>query len=401
MAVSFVNQSQTGSATVTLPTSILAGDVIVLFGFRNTTTSPTLASGYTNVSSQSANGISFRSMYKFAVGTESGTTVTLTNANVVQCAVYRGVSRVGNATSTTNASSANTSIAGIGTFQDTDGSSWAVSYGGSLQTTSMGTPSATTIRGTTQTGTSCMALIGDSNTGVNSWGLRTSANGTNAAGGGGSLELIPIGAKIETLTDLFDQPTLNSKWLSTIGGSATITYDTTGATVTFPSSSTASTLGQVASKSFFDLTASYAFSQVLAFPSAATAANGELRLLIWDTPSNNYVRWVYESGTIFAQYMVLGTKSTPFSIAYNPAVHVYWRIRELSGSIYWDTSVDGLSWSNQTSVTTPITITALSMFLVGGCYQVETNPGTFKWNNVNILPSIIVTQVSTAMMMGV
>jgi hypothetical protein len=387
MAVSFVNSAKAGTNSITLPSGIQAGDIIVLFGFRNTTTAPTLPTGYTNISSQSANGISYRSAYKIATGSESGTSVTFTNANVIQCAVYRGASRVGNAASTTNASSANTSIAGIGTFVNTDGTSWAVLYGGSAQTTSMSTPSAVTLRGTTQTGTSCMALIGDSNTGVSTWGLRTSANGTNAAGGGGSVELIPIGAKVATLTDPFNQNTLGALWTQTTGGSATMAYSPTGATVTYPSSSTSSTLGQVQSASLFDLTSSSAFVQVLAVPSASTSADGELRLQL---DSTNWVRFVYEAGTLYAQKMINGSRSTVTSAAYNATTHAWWRIEESGGTITFKVSSDGLTWSNFTGTpTTTVTFayTALRVMILGSCFQAESSPGTFKWNNFNTAPA--------------
>lgn len=188
MAISFIGQAQAAAATVTIPAATQVGDIMIIFAYRNTTTAPTLPAGWTSIFTQSANGNSMRMGYKFAVG--SDTSGTWTNANVLQCAVYRGVSGIGGSGSTTNASAATTTVSGIGSMTVTDGSSWAVSGAGSLQTTSMAAIGSTVQRGTTQAGTTSMALIGDSNGGVASWAQHTSAVGTNAAGAGGSVELL-------------------------------------------------------------------------------------------------------------------------------------------------------------------------------------------------------------------
>jgi hypothetical protein len=398
MAISFINQSQAGTNSITLPSSIQAGDFIILFGYRNTTTAPTLATGYTNISNQSANSNSFRTMYKIAAGTESGTSVTITNANVIQCSVYRGVSRLGGAGSTTNASQSTTTISGIGTMQLTDSSSWVVSYAGSLQTTSMSTPSGTTLRGTTQTGTSCMGLICDTNAGVASWAQHTSTNGTNAVGGGGSFELVAQGAALSTYSDAFDQNSLGASWTQTTAGSATMSYSVAGAVCTFPASSTSATIGRVLSKSAYTLIGSSGYLGVLTTPLVTTSADGEFRLSL---DANNWVRWVEEAGTLYAQYMIAGSRTTATSFAYNSTTHKFWRMNESGGTVFWDTSSDGSSWTNQGSVANPITLTALQVYIAGSCFQNEISPGTYTWNDFNTIPAGGVTITSpTHMMMG-
>jgi hypothetical protein len=46
--------------------------------------------------------------------------------------------------------------------------------------------------------------------------------------------------------------------------------------------------------------------------------------------------------------------STPmlFSTSYSPSLHRWWRIRESSGTLYWETSPNGNSWTSQTSYPT-------------------------------------------------
>lgn len=187
MAISFIDHAEAATTSVTLPAGTTVGDIIVIFAFRGVLGQPNLPGGYTNIFSQSANTISFRCGYKIAVG--SDTSGTWTNADFIQAVVYRGVSGVGGAGSNTNAAATTTTVPGIGTFNVTDGTSWAVSFGGSLQIISMSTPASTTLR-STETATLDMGICFDSGAGVSSWGQHTSTNGLSAAGGGGSVELV-------------------------------------------------------------------------------------------------------------------------------------------------------------------------------------------------------------------
>lgn len=188
MAVSFVDQASAAANSVTLPAGLQASDLILIFAFRSTTTAPSLPAGYTNVFSQSANGLSFRLGYKIAAGGDSSG--TWTNADFLIAEVYRGASGVGGAGSGTNASAANTTIPGVGTFTKTDGTSWVASFGGSLQVVSMSTPATTTLRSTQVDLTLCMGIGIDTNAGVSSYGQKMSTNGVSAAGGGGSVEIL-------------------------------------------------------------------------------------------------------------------------------------------------------------------------------------------------------------------
>lgn len=204
-------------------------------------------------------------------------------------------------------------------------------------------------------------------------------------------------ALMETLQDPFNQAIINTTpWFVTQAGSATVTASSSGAQANFPASCTAATDGDISGNFTYDLTNSYAYMQVLTIPSAATAADAVFTLTQLGG-TGNYVRWVVEGGTLFAQYALAYAPTTLFSVAYNSTTHKYWRIREgtgagaggSAGTLYWDTSTDGVSWTNRASVaTSTITggITAITPIIGGVCYQVETNPGVFKWNNFNVIP---------------
>lgn len=196
-----------------------------------------------------------------------------------------------------------------------------------------------------------------------------------------------------SLTDPFNQITLDtSKWVEFLAGSATTTYALSGAQVNYPASTTAATDGDISSITTWSLINSYGYVRVLAVPLAAGITDAEMRFQI---NSSNYLRWVYESGTLYAQYNVAGVKTTAFSVTYNSSTHLWWQIREgtgnglggTPGTVYWDTSSDGINWTNRASVADPITLTALTVLIAGLGTGNDSNPGAFKWNNFNTAPT--------------
>lgn len=228
MAIAFQAQAQAGAASVTMPAGITAGMYIVIYGYRNTTTAPGLPSGYTNVQNISANSNAARLAYKVADGTESGTTLTMTNANVVRVAVYSGVSRIGNNGSGTAAASTNPTMFGISTIVAASrGDSWVVGGFGSRQTTSTATPSSTTLRGTAQSGTTSQAIMFDSNGAtVNSWPARNVAIGASATSAFVQLEL--LAAPTLPYNETFEGGSLPASFdTQTSNGGGTIVIDNT------------------------------------------------------------------------------------------------------------------------------------------------------------------------------
>jgi hypothetical protein len=190
-------------------------------------------------------------------------------------------------------------------------------------------------------------------------------------------------ALLQTLYDNFNDNSLNAQWSEFEGGSATVNETNRRLEINYPASSTSSTDGDIASNSSFDLTGSYGFVQVSEVPSSATSANAELRIY---TDSSNWFRWIYEGGTLFAQRRKAGASATITSFTYSATTHKFWRIRESAGVIYYDTSADGLTWTNQGTYTHGMTITAMHVLIAGTCFQNETNPGRFIVDNFNVIP---------------
>jgi hypothetical protein len=182
---------------------LAAGDYIVVFAYRNTTTAPGLISGYTNIANGSGNSNAYRLMYKVATGSET-TTGTSSNASVIHAGIYRGVSGLGNNEAATHAASTTLSLPS-GTLSNTSGNSWVVQAGGSKQTTSQGNFSTYTTRGT-KVGTSCNTIFGDTNGGVATYLGDSSANGASATYAYAAVELIAT-ANVPPNTPTLSSPT--------------------------------------------------------------------------------------------------------------------------------------------------------------------------------------------------
>lgn len=190
-------------------------------------------------------------------------------------------------------------------------------------------------------------------------------------------------AAVSTLYDNFDDNSLAGGWYTYSGGSATVNETNQRIQFAMPSSSTSSTYAGIASNSTYDLTGSYAFLETVTLPSSSTNAGAILTLKV---NGSNELRWIKEASTLYAQRTVGGTRTTVTSFAFNSSTHKWWRIRESGGTIYWDTSTNGGSWTNRGSWTNTLTITSIEVNVHVACYQNETNPGNFYADNFNIIP---------------
>ncbi len=186
----------------------------------------------------------------------------------------------------------------------------------------------------------------------------------------------------ETLQDNFNDNSLDGdKWLSTTGAGGTVSETNRRIQLTMPAASTSSTIAQIGSRRPFNLEASYVFVEIIETPNAATNVDAEF---IVQRDSNNWFRWVLEAGTLYAQRKKAGVQATLTSFAFNAVTHRWWRIRETSGIVYFETSSDRSTWTAQTTYTHGMALANMNVFIGAFCYQNETNPGNLYVDNFNI-----------------
>jgi len=75
------------------------------------------------------------------------------------------------------------------------------------------------------------------------------------------------------------------------------------------------------------------------------------------------------------------------SVLYSPVQHRWWRIREASNTLFWETSPDGTAWTTQAQYSpVPIPIEALDVEIIGGSYEIQPDPGAAHFDNLNLPP---------------
>jgi hypothetical protein len=208
-----------------------------------------------------------------------------------------------------------------------------------------------------------------------------------------------MASKLDTLNDNFNDNSLSSaKWFSYTGGTSTLNETNSRLECALPASAGSTDVAGIENQTPKDFTSSYALVQIVQAVSSGTNANQTLA--VYDDAGGtgdsitNSVMWFIEAGTLYARKYVGGVATNIGTLSFVLATHKWWRLRESGGTVYWDTSTDGMTWTNRFSNAPGITMTSTNIDLECKCYKAETNPGTGIYDNFNlvtqqVLPSAI------------
>lgn len=100
--------------------------------------------------------------------------------------------------------------------------------------------------------------------------------------------------------------------------------------------------------------------------------------------ASNQLFWYVNQGTIAAYKRIAGVNTQIASATYVSSTFQYLRIRESSGTIYWDYSSDGVTWTNLTSLAAPFVITSLFQEIDIGNFNVEASATTCLFDDYNV-----------------
>lgn len=149
----------------------------------------------------------------------------------------------------------------------------------------------------------------------------------------------------------------------------------------------------------YDLTASGAYVQITDVGNQSLVSHEVIFLLDKDFLGTDGLMFYITGGSLFAYKMVAGTTTAVGSSAtYNATNHKWLRIRESSGTTFWDTSVDGISWTNFASTANPIALTSLGAVLRCGNWQTEATASYALFDNFNTLGAVVNTGQFFAML---
>lgn len=104
-------------------------------------------------------------------------------------------------------------------------------------------------------------------------------------------------------------------------------------------------------------------------PAVGGSSAAAVTVMANSTTDGTRVGWVYDvdAGTLRAENQVGGTDGSPTILTFAPIAHLWLRIRETAGTLYWETSGDGYSWTVRRSLATPAWIESQSVIVeLGG-----------------------------------
>lgn len=184
-------------------------------------------------------------------------------------------------------------------------------------------------------------------------------------------------AKLHTLQDDFSAPTLSP------------TFTTTGAAAVYGSGVVTLSIdiaqNNLQTSQAWDLTESGVFAKIT-WPATGNGTHQCSYRVATGSATNtaNEARF-FRSGatTLDCRHAISGVSTTVTTMTYDPVLHAWLRIRHASGTVFWDTSPDGSTWTTRAS-TTAITWDLTNVFLrvTGVRFGAETQ-GFVVVDNIN------------------
>jgi len=97
----------------------------------------------------------------------------------------------------------------------------------------------------------------------------------------------------------------------------------------------------------------------------------------------DYAEFLQQQGMLAFNLWIDDTRLSNTMVDYDPTAHRWWRYREADGTLYWDTSPDGVNWTTRSSVTTPYFARRARVFFNAEAYSGASAPGDYAIESVN------------------
>jgi hypothetical protein len=151
------------------------------------------------------------------------------------------------------------------------------------------------------------------------------------------------------LGDDFDDGVVTSSLWTASGGAFE-----TGGRMRLPMTSAGITARYLSARQWV-LTGSKLTAKFSTIPAAGGSSSASVSMYVLSQTSNTQLRWRYDalSGELRALNEVSSADASPTVLTFSPIDHAWLRIRESSGTVYFETSPDGWAWTVRRSVPTP------------------------------------------------
>ena len=144
-------------------------------------------------------------------------------------------------------------------------------------------------------------------------------------------------------------------------------------------------VASVTSANIWDLTDSHLLTETVQAPGSGVSQ--ELRISVYASAGSvttNAVEWkVSTAFGLECAVWIAGTRTVVATHLYDAFSHRWLRIREASGTVFWDASPDGLEWATLSTRATPFAVTSVRVRLAGSYWAPGDVAGTWLLDNVN------------------
>ncbi|HEX6369157.1 MAG TPA: vanadium-dependent haloperoxidase [Longimicrobium sp.] len=186
-------------------------------------------------------------------------------------------------------------------------------------------------------------------------------------------------AKAHTLVDDFNDNTLDStRWIYYWAGERL--REVNGRIEILLPANAAQAFYHVQSATTYDLAGSEFRVELVRAPSSV---NGAVARLHASPVSGDGLRIEVSGGYLSCDFVGSASITTLAKIPYDPVRHRWLRLREASGTVFWDVSPNGVDWSVVASRPSP-SVLAMAALLTAGTYVAIASPGLAVFDNFNV-----------------
>jgi hypothetical protein len=191
------------------------------------------------------------------------------------------------------------------------------------------------------------------------------AGGTGGVAGAGTAGSSGVECQLPLSDDFDDGVIDDTRWIATSVGGLWAEEAQGALWFTEPPTQTEAIAASasIESQQRFNLTGCSMRVQVLEAPASASQylsfrANNPLGLV--------YVEFLVKNGMLVAGVRKVNGYFSQKTVPFDTDAHAWWRLREASGTLHWDVSLDGKSWSVFHSEATPLDLTDISVMISAG-----------------------------------
>jgi hypothetical protein len=206
-----------------------------------------------------------------------------------------------------------------------------------------------------------------------------------STGGAGAVKLTYTTPLASSLTDNFNDNSIDgAKWYTSVGGETTVVESGQQIAIT-PAALTAGGVGDLNALSNYDLTGNAIYFQLKQIP--AVTANCYTGIGISD--GTNTIKLYVNNGSLIHEH-------TGGNVVYNATTMAWLKVAESGGNTYTYYSSDGINWTELDHVANYNTVTSVTPYLEVYEGDSVASPGAAIFDNFNIVPVVALTGTTTA-----